>query len=65
MRYEITAVSDEEYAKADADLTYSPQETVIDIIECEEWDIDRRIRKRIEFGYLPKNAQYREKESLK
>jgi hypothetical protein len=51
---------DSERDKADVDLTYEPLEEVYGTIECEEWEIERRVSKGIRNGSLPLDSQYTE-----
>lgn len=60
MKYEITAITDEEYAKADADPHYSPAEYIVTVVECEEYLIYNKVLRGTKMGVYPLGAQYRE-----
>lgn len=58
--YKIMAVTSEEYAKADLDNNYYPQEYVAGTITCEPWQIESNLHRAIKDGRFPKGSQYTE-----
>jgi hypothetical protein len=57
MKFEIRAVSNEEYAKADADLSYYPREYVVCEIEAEtDRAANLTLKKGIKEGIYPKSS---------
>lgn len=60
--YFVTTVSENQRAMADLDPNYSPAETIITAITCEEYEIDDLLAAGIKSGDLPADAMYTDAE---